>query len=268
MSRSYTAPSGFVPGAFHHLGELIHRYMTGILGTVLFHLVVITAILTIKLNSKVDYPSKDIVVELDQEVKPEEPEKTEQMKANEPDIEKMAEGVIGRNIAVSADEKIKNEISTDKYIQDLEKQMDLPGFKALQEGNRQAIAPSKASEDKTDESVNIQQETPKETPKDKVQGNTIYRGPTTIIFSLPGRRQRYIAVPVYKCEGSGDVVTEIFVDQEGTVVSATVVRDKSSAMDECLYEAAEKYALRSLFNADPKAPPRQKGTIRYHFVAQ
>lgn len=206
------------------------------------------------------------MIDFPEELKTEEIEKLEQIKKEQPQVEKIADRYIGRNIAVDAMDRVKEEVSTEKYIQELEEKMDLPGFKALQ--NPQTFESSRDLDTRAEQNeggFQVQQKKADRTNEEK-----IYRGPTTITFEFEGprRKQRYIPVPVYRCEGHGLVETEIYVDQQGNVISARVVVEKSTTVDACLFDAAVKYALRSKFNADPSAPVKQKGKIWYQFIAQ
>lgn len=240
--------------------------ITGLLGTIAFHLLVLFIFLSTRIITRTNYPPKEIMIEFPEELKTEEIEKLEQIKKEQPSVEKMADRFIGRNIAVDATDRVKDEVSTEKYIQELEQKMDLPGFKALQSPQSAEIYQNdEANPDRSDAGLQVQNQEPQKKTEEK-----IYRGPTTIMFEFEGpkRKQRFIPVPVYKCEGKGLVETEIYVDQQGNVVSARVIPEKSTTNDECLFDAAVKYALRSKFSADPTAPVRQKGKIWYQFIAQ
>ncbi|MDE5731156.1 MAG: TonB family protein [Alistipes sp.] len=91
-------------------------------------------------------------------------------------------------------------------------------------------------------------------------------GRVTVSYSLvdPVRTRRHIEIPAYRCEGGGEVVIGITVDQGGEVVGAKVL----SGGDHCMREAALEAARRSSFNIDPQAPARQSGTITYLFIPQ
>lgn len=99
--------------------------------------------------------------------------------------------------------------------------------------------------------------------------NEKVRGNVTVSYSLsnPVRRATRMPVPAYMCEGGGEVVVDIVVNNSGEVVDCKV-NDALSARNECLREAALAKATNSLFNADPSAPSRHKGTINYLFIAQ
>ena len=103
---------------------------------------------------------------------------------------------------------------------------------------------------------------------EKIENRKV-RGNVTVSFSLanPVRYAIKMPVPAYMCEGGGEVVVDIVVNTSGEVIDCKV-NDALSAKNSCLREAALAKAGTSLFNADPTAPARQKGTIEYMFVAQ
>lgn len=99
--------------------------------------------------------------------------------------------------------------------------------------------------------------------------NRKHRGNVTVSYSLsePVRHAVRMPVPAYMCEGGGEVVVDITVNPTGEVVSCRI-NDSLSEKNACLREAALAKAELALFNADPTAPPRQRGTINYLFVPQ
>lgn len=100
---------------------------------------------------------------------------------------------------------------------------------------------------------------------DQVQ-DTKAKGRVTVSFSLvnPVRTSRRLDMPVYLCEGGGEVTVSITVDRGGRVTGAKVVEGG----DDCMRETALRAARNSLFNIDQTAPARQQGTITYIFIPQ
>jgi hypothetical protein len=94
-----------------------------------------------------------------------------------------------------------------------------------------------------------------------------YDGQVTVSFDLPGRSQRFLPVPGYRCKGGGVVVILIEANAAGEVIAAQPHPDNSE-QPECLVSEAVKSALQSRFFRDENAPRRQSGTIRYHFIPQ
>lgn len=92
------------------------------------------------------------------------------------------------------------------------------------------------------------------------------KGRVTVSFSLtnPTRYSRHLIKPAYRCEGGGEVVVNIAVNQRGDVISAQV----ASGGDECMRQTAIKAARNSRFDYNEAAPSRQTGTITYIFIPQ
>lgn len=94
-------------------------------------------------------------------------------------------------------------------------------------------------------------------------------GSVTVSYSLsaPVRHAISLPVPAYMCEEAGEVVVDITVNRDGGIVECSINKARSSK-NECLRKAALEKAGSSLFDANPSAPARQHGTIKYQFVAQ
>lgn len=92
------------------------------------------------------------------------------------------------------------------------------------------------------------------------------KGSVTVSFSLtnPVRYSRYLVKPAYRCEGGGEVIVAIVVNQRGEVTSAWV----KSGGDECMRQTAVESALNSRFDINNNAPAKQQGTITYIFIPQ
>jgi TonB family protein len=92
------------------------------------------------------------------------------------------------------------------------------------------------------------------------------KGRVTVSFSLtnPTRYSRHLIKPAYRCEGGGEVVVNIAVNQRGEVISAQI----ASGGDECMRQTAIKAARGSKFDYNEAAPSRQTGTITYIFIPQ
>lgn len=92
------------------------------------------------------------------------------------------------------------------------------------------------------------------------------KGMVTVSFSLtnPTRYSRHLVKPAYRCEGGGEVVVAIVVNQRGEVIDARVVRGG----DSCMRETAVTSARNSRFDINDSAPVKQQGTITYIFIPQ
>ena len=92
------------------------------------------------------------------------------------------------------------------------------------------------------------------------------KGNVTVSFSFknPVRYSRYLVKPAYRCEGGGEVVVSVVVNQRGEVISASVI----SGGDECMRQTAIESARNSRFDINNSAPAKQQGTITYIFIPQ
>lgn len=84
-------------------------------------------------------------------------------------------------------------------------------------------------------------------------------------YNLAGRKA--LSKPIKKpdCQEEGTVVVSIEVDQNGKVIKATPGVKGSTNTAPCLLKPAKEAALRTKWNADGKAPSKQRGTIIYKF---
>ena len=229
----------------------------GLYITIIFHLVVIIALLAYQLDSALK-KEESFVLDFSKEEELEQRQKQEVFKEN---ISKRLDDLIAaarssqepiRNMAVDASEQLKDDRNTDadQLYKDAEKLAQ-----ALKEGQN--------LEDARDETVDLEpQEKKKEDSKKKE-----YSGPSVLSYNLEGRKASLLKIPAYRCYGEGDVTVIITVDPQGNVVGAKVM-DEISSSDQCLRNYAVRAARLSKFSASSSAPARQNGEILYRFIAQ
>ena len=101
---------------------------------------------------------------------------------------------------------------------------------------------------------------------DKERKDSKRKGSVTVSFSFtnPVRYSRYLVKPAYRCEGGGEVIVSVVVNQRGEVISAEV----TSGGDECMRQTAVVSARNSRFDTNSTAPAKQRGTITYIFIPQ
>lgn len=92
------------------------------------------------------------------------------------------------------------------------------------------------------------------------------QGDEGVGFDLSGRGAKHLPKPAYDSEEVGKVVVEIHVDRYGKVVYARAGAQGTTISDLSLRRLAEDAARKSVFTPDPKAPAKQKGTITYNFI--
>lgn len=250
---------------------LTRERLIGILITIAFHLLLALVIVTIRIRDLQLNNETRLDINIASEVvdKPKDDQKTEEV--NREVLEKIyeelhrQESVDHGNTSVNMSEKFKDDISTEKYMQRMQNELGVKNNQTLdQQGQKPKlkVLEDLTSESKEDNSIRSLSKNP------PIKGKKVfYNGPTNIYYDLKGRYEVNMVIPVYKCEGSGTVVVDIIVDQQGSVVNTSINREKSRS-EECFIDAAYKAASESRFNIDNKAQPRQIGMITYQFVAQ
>ena len=231
---------------------------TGILGTLAFHMLIVIIFLILKISSEKSYLDSIILLDINEETT----EETDQQDTPDPEFDRRLADYLEQarsNVPVNLARNVEEEISTEKYVRELQQEMNenhpdswketQERLKELEEMAREELIMDPA----------------KDASKQK---NEPYTGPTNIFYSLEHRHHLRLPVPVYQCEGSGLIEVSIVVDQQGRVVHAELARQASDNNEGCLAEAARQAALRTRFNTDYDAPARQAGSITYHFVAQ
>lgn len=231
-----------------HLKEEEKNILTGILGTIGVHLLVLIIFLIARIEKVHDVHQEPIVIEFDEElyktleqmVKESQPQDAKEQNLSQKEI---------KNIAVNTAEQLEKQISTEKYIEDLKKELDINEI-----------------DQKLDRSTGNEPIITEEKKLDEKKKENSYKGPTRIEYDLGGRGHRYIYRPIYKCQGSGKVIVAITVNPEGEVIDAKI--SSANTTEICILETALASAKRSLFEIDMNADPKQRGTISYEFVAQ
>lgn len=84
-------------------------------------------------------------------------------------------------------------------------------------------------------------------------------------YDLGGRGAKSIASPSKEFEEEATIVVDIKVDREGRVVEASIGKGTNTAVSHML-ESALRAAKNSIFNKDENAPEIQSGTITYKFI--
>ncbi|HSO88961.1 MAG TPA: hypothetical protein VLQ91_20575 [Draconibacterium sp.] len=236
------------------------------MGTLVFHILLVAAFLLAEVNMKGNIREEALLIEFpdlqpeeeqiqEEEKKPEE-EKAEDITAAE---NKSANNLT--NVASNRLSKKNNTTSTDKFFDD----------EYLKEVNEAKNLRSNVNNQLSKEKINIEDiKMPVETTAgmnpDSIK-NTNYTGESNIVYYLENRYHTSLPIPVYLTQGGGKIIVDIVVNREGKVTQATPRIDRT-IRDEQIVIYAQAAALRTLFNADPKAPSAQKGTIHYTFIAQ
>lgn len=229
----------------------------GFYTTIIFHLVVLIIFLLTAINRIV---SEETSFVLDFS-KLEELERLEQLEELKEQASKELDDLLSgktsasqyRNVAVDRsnqqlrDDRFKNPNQVYDEARELQRKLDASREAALREQGGEEVALTPDNQKNAD------------SPE--------YKGPSVISYTLDGRKAMSLPVPVYKCQGGGDVYVRIVVNRKGYVRDAQVI-ESGSAPDECIRKAAVQAAKRSRFTASSTAQDRQIGEIVYRFIAQ
>lgn len=244
------------------LKELVILHRHGIMGTVIFHLLIGILFMSMQISRvrvhtemeiQMDVPEKEEVRK--QELERQRLEEIRQ-KASEEEVERMLRS-IAVNENVTARNKQAADVSVEDYVNEILDELRETG----DNGRYQAKRDKHYKQDSLQRVRDL-----REQELDSLK-STFYSGESSVSYNLKGRYARVLPIPVFKCETGGRVVVEIVVNPRGVVVKADVIKSQS-APDERLWRVAEDAANRSRFNDRADAPAQQKGTITYNFVKQ
>jgi TonB family protein len=87
-----------------------------------------------------------------------------------------------------------------------------------------------------------------------------------VSFDLEGRGSIHLPKPAYNSMEQGKVVVKIWVNKQGKVVRVQSGVKGSTIADAQLRQLAEDAAKKSVFTPDPNAADQQVGTITYNFI--
>ena len=84
-------------------------------------------------------------------------------------------------------------------------------------------------------------------------------------YQLSGRTVEHKEKPIYTIQEEGTVVVMITVDRIGNVITAIAGAKGSTTLNKQLLQKAKNAALKTKFNTNKSAPNTQQGKIIYHF---
>lgn len=240
------------------LKKLYRENINGIIGTLVFHILLFVFIILANVKVKEDMQEEEIIVDFSQveetpEVKEEQQSQEDENTPSTPQDNPYTQSKSNRAVNDAAkndpffDESYQQEIAdAQKLVADVNKQLkkEIPDMKQFEmpEQTTEGMDPEKIS-------------------------NTIYSGESNIHYFLEDRYHLRLPIPVYLARGGGKITVDIWVAPSGKVVKASV-QPYSNISDPMLPDYALQAALRTVFNSEPGAPNPQKGTITYTFIAQ
>lgn len=242
--------------------ELYRKNVYGVMGTLIFHILLVAGFLVAELNLNVktekeeailiDFTSPDEVPDAEIEKQKEKNIDSDQsMKNIQQSGSNRAVNDAARNDAVMKDKFFDDNYKHDmdeakKMVADVNKQLSkkIPVIKKYE-------MPEATTEGQNPDSIK----------------NVIYSGKSNIHYFLENRFHVRLPIPVYLAKSGGEIKVNIQVDRSGRVIKTETKFNKNSN-DPMLLEYAIQAAERTVFNPDTKAPAIQKGSITYKFVAQ
>ncbi len=233
----------------------------GIIGTLIFHILLVSVLLLSEINVKSVISENDIVIEIpfvqEEEI---EMEKTvdnrNDLTPNNPSDLTNQTCSTGRTNLPSNKLATNDKFFDENYRREIQSAQNL-----VKEVNRQL---AKEPEDLGE--IKMPVETTEGQDPEALK-NKNYTGDSNISYYLENRYHLRLPVPVYLAKGGGKVIVDITVNRDGKVTEA-LPRKTTGVRDPLIYEYARVAALRTVFNAEPSAPAQQTGTIHYTFIPQ
>ncbi|MDX8339906.1 hypothetical protein SLH46_11970 [Draconibacterium sp. IB214405] len=243
------------------LGEVYRRNIYGVIGTLVFHILLFSAFLLADVDIKGNVKEEEILIEFPAELLEPELNEPEPVEENQQQSPPEQTSNTRTNIASNQSATENTTTSTDDFFDD-DYLKEVEAAKNLVSSVNKNLA--KEVTDLSD--IKMPVETTEGMDRDSIK-NIIYAGESNIVYYLENRYHVSLPVPVYLTQGGGTVVVDIVVNRQGKVVEATA-RQNKSIRDKQIFAYATEAASRTVFNSDNSAPEPQKGTIQYTFVAQ
>ncbi len=237
---------------------------TAIMATIIVHLAVAVIFMSVKVSAMKREIAAEIILAFEEEMPDPDMKKALELAKSEQFENATAEELVNiiKNMAdkpIDIDPKEYEDMVKEELIKSglLNEKNFIDEQKMPEEAGREEIAIP-------DEEFKPQITEKKEKPEEK----GTFRGPTRIFYDLAGRSHVFLPIPIYKCEGAGQITLAIVVDRSGNVLKAEPASGLSTTRDACLTETAVSHALRSKFNSDQGAPEKQGGYLTFVFVSQ
>jgi hypothetical protein len=242
------------------LVKIYRRNIYGVIGTLLFHIFLFSAFLLAEVDMKGNVKEEVLLIEFpdiipEPEKVPEEDEKQNNEDSPQNNSERLTNAASNR-LAAENTTKSSKEFFDENYLKEVEDAQKL-----------RANVKNQLSKEIVDLSdIKMPVETTEGINPDSIK-NKKFIGESNIVYFLENRYHTSLPIPVYLTQSGGKVIVDIVVNQQGEVIDAAP-RVERQMKDEQIYLYAKTAAMRTLFNADLKAPKAQKGSIHYTFIKQ
>ena len=246
----------------------------GIIGTILFHTLLLVAFLFMGLTYQDPPPAEEGIsinfgLFSDEGLGEIEAESTEEIS------EIVEEEIIEEQIESTEEIMTQNTVKTTSVEKKEEKEEVIKKKESKEEiieekkpeVNKKALYPGKKKNENQSEGVTSSdgnQGVINGDPKSDVYiGGGI--GEDGTAYHLGGRKIEFKAKPIYNLQVEGKVVVAITVDRLGNVINATPGIKGSTTLNKQLLKRAKTAALETKFNPKQTAPTNQQGKIIYSF---
>lgn len=241
-----------------NLRDLYRRNAYGIMGALIFHILLFVSFWIAEQNlSVVLMPEESVLIDF---APPREKESEPIEKRNEEEKVKNNE-VAARRADLASNQAVNDAAPKDRFFDKRFQQEIEDAKKLVSDVNTQLSKKAPSTKQ-----IKMPEVTTEGMERDSIR-NVIYSGKSNIHYYLENRYHLRLPVPVYLAKGGGQVIVDIQVNRDGKVVRAEA-RASGRLEDQALPQYAVSAAEQTIFNADPKAPANQKGTITYNFVRQ
>ncbi len=240
-------------------GEIYKRNIYGVMGTLIFHILLFSVFLLADVDMKGNVKEDAILIDFPDQPEPEEPVEEQVQEQQEiPNDASQPNTESSQRLTNRASNQLaaKDNFFDEDYQKEVEAAKNM-----VSDVNKQL---SKEVTDIND--IKMPVESTEGMNPDSIK-NVVYTGESNITYYLENRYHVRLPIPVYLAQGGGKVIVDIVVNRQGEVIKAEAEKN-SSIRDKNIYTYAELAASKTIFNADTSAPEEQKGTIHYTFVAQ
>lgn len=248
-----------------NIKQLYRENIYGVMGTLIFHILLVASFWLAELNLNVKIEKEEAILidfpaveKMEETPKAEMQRQEEKNRASDQSVKQIQQTGSNRAVNDAANDKAirKDKFFDDNYQRDIEE-----AKKMVADVNKQLSKKTPAIK-----KFQMPEATTEGQDPDSIK-NVVYSGKSNIHYFLENRFHVRLPIPVYLAKSGGVIKIDIQVDRSGNVTKAEARSAKASS-DPLLTEYALQAAERSVFNADPKAPSIQKGSITYQFVAQ
>ena len=264
------------------MSEIRKNRVKGIIGTVLFHVIILGLLIIFGFSTALPLPGEEgVEVNLGTDMRGSgkiQPEQSSTKRKNTPPPpvkEKVKEDIATQNIEPApAIEKIEEKVVKEETpVVEKPKQIEEPEEVVKEpEINENALYPGPSKKPNTSQGEGITGEQGDQgNPKGTINAKE-YLGKGGFgdgnDWDLEGRNPSYLPKPSTSFSEHGTVVVQITVNKYGKVIKAVAIDKGSNTTNTSLRRLAEDAAKKAVFNADMNAPEVQRGTITYHFVVK